>query len=133
MEQERRQTPSADRRQMPRGGRRATDQPGRHPRVIVADGYEAARRACMRYLDHFSFDVASADDGAAAMSEIRINTPAVILMDSHLSDQESRERLALESRSRGIPLIVLTDTPADVSDPRMTRLGAVAVLVKPFP
>src|SRR5262245_57583066 len=90
--QERRHTPGPDRRRFPRGGRRATDLPGRYPRVIVADSYEAARRPCIRYLDHFSFDVAPATDGQGAIDAIRTQSTAVILMDSHLKDPASRKR-----------------------------------------
>ena len=130
---ERRHTPGPDRRQFSRGGRRTTDLPGRHPRVIVADSYEAARRPCIRYLDHFNFDVAPATDGQTAIDAIGSQTTAVILMDSHLKDPSSRKRLGAESRTQGIPLILLVDTQSESREPDAAGLQAAAVLVKPFP
>src|SRR5262252_4554950 len=59
-----------DRRRVPRGGRRPYDQPGKHPPVLVADTDEAVRRAFVRYLDLFGFQVAQAariDEGLAAV------------------------------------------------------------------
>src|SRR5262245_25580041 len=131
--EERRHTLGPDRRRFSRGGRRTSDLPGRHPRVIIADSYEAARRPCIRYLDHFSFDVAPAPDGESAIEAIGTQTTAVILMDSHLKDPSSRRRLASESQTRGIPLILLVDTQSEARDPDMSDLQPAAVLVKPFP
>lgn len=101
--------------------------------MIVADSYEAARRPCIRYLDHFNFDVAPATDGQSAIDAIGSQSTAVILMDSHLKDPSSRKRLGAESRTQGIPLILLVDTQSDARDPDLSDLRAAAVLVKPFP
>ena len=132
-DQERRFTPGPDRRHASRGGRRTTDLPGRHPRIVVADSYEAAQRPCIRYLDHFNFDAAPATDAQAAIEAIRTQSPAVILMDSHLKDPPSRRRLGTESQSQGIPLILLVDSQNEARDPGMAEVRTAAVLVKPFP
>jgi DNA-binding response OmpR family regulator len=101
--------------------------------VIVADSYEAARRPCIRYLDHFSFDVAPAPDGQSAIDAIGSQTTAVILMDSHLKDPLSRRQLGAESLAQGIPMILMVDTQSEARDPEMSELEPAAVLVKPFP
>ncbi len=101
--------------------------------MIVADSYEAARRPCIRYLDHFSFDVAPATDGQGAIDAIRSQSTAVILMDSHLKDPASRKRLGAESRTLGVPLILMVDTQSEARDPDLSDLRAAAILVKPFP
>jgi DNA-binding response OmpR family regulator len=130
--EERRRQPGPDRRRVPRGGRRATDQPGRHPRVIVADSYDGARRPCIRYLDHFNFDVAAAADGKALLDQVVARSPAVILLDSQL-ERSSRGLLNETSGLEKIPVILFVGGVAEASEPDQTAVRAAASLVKPFP
>ena len=71
--------------------------------------------------------------GGTAIDAIGSQTTAVILMDSHLKDPSSRKRLGAESRTQGIPLILLVDTQSESREPEAAGLQAAAVLVKPFP
>ena len=54
----------------PRGGRRATDRPGRHPQILIADSYDGARIPFVKYLDRLGFEVLEAGDGHKAMAHI---------------------------------------------------------------
>jgi DNA-binding response OmpR family regulator len=54
-------------------------------------------------------------------------------MDSHLKDPSSRKQLGMESRTQGVPLILLVDTQSEAREPDLSDLRAAAVLVKPFP
>src|SRR6476646_919215 len=82
---QRRSPRERDRRRVARGGRRGTDQEGRHPLVLVAESYEAARQSCARYLDHFNFLVREAGDRDQALAAVA-ETPAVILIEGDLPD-----------------------------------------------
>ena len=77
---ERRQPQAVDRRRVPRGGRRTDDQPGRHPNLLVADGYLGARTPCVRYLDRFGFAVDEAGDANEALAIIDAKAPNLILL-----------------------------------------------------
>jgi len=113
-----------DRRRMPRGGRRPFDAPGRYPPVLIADSDEGARRPCVRYLDHFGFQVEEAATGAAAVSIIARSRPRVAIAEVTLPHGEGfRTRV----RDLGIPYIVTAtdDSGAVLPD-------ASAVLLKPF-
>jgi DNA-binding response OmpR family regulator len=106
--------------------------PGRHPRVIVADSYEGARRPCIRYLDHFNFDVAAAADSQALLDEVVAQSPAVILIDSQL-EKSSRGLLGETSRLEKIPVILFVGGVAEGGEPDQTAVRVAASLVKPFP
>jgi CheY-like chemotaxis protein len=122
-----------DRRRFPRGGRRASDRPGRHPTVLIADSYEAARVPYARYLHRYGFQVEEAADGERALAAINQSPPHVILVEHDLpalSAVRLRQWLAQNWRTRHIPLIVLTAN----ADPHKAALKppAAGVLVKPF-
>ena len=108
------------------------DLPGRHPRVLVADSYEGARRPCIRYLDHFNFDVAAAADSRALLEEVVAQSPAVILIDSQL-EKSSRGLLGETSQLQQIPAILFVGGVAETSEPDEAAVRVAASLVKPFP
>ena len=130
MNNEKRRLESQERRRVARGGRRGTDRPGRHPSILIADSYEAARQACARYLVHFHFNVLEAANGDEALAAITSDPPQVVLADWMLPAMPaSRLSLCLsESRhTREIPVIVLADAAGSA-----ISHAAAAVLVKPF-
>jgi len=120
-----------DRRRVARGGRRASDRPGRHPPILIADSYEGARQACARYLEQFHFDVAEAADGEQALASILESPPQVILTEWNLPSMPAGrlQQLITQRRPDGdIPVIVLaTAVEADARLPRVSGL-----LRKPF-
>lgn len=123
-----------DRRRFPRGGRRATDRPGRHPIVLVADSYAGARVPCARYLHRFGFQVEEAADGEQALALINSTPPHLIIVElglPHLSAARLTRWLAQNWRTRHIPVIVLAGDaePAAQDEPAMSAAG---MLVKPF-
>src|SRR5688572_11760959 len=68
-----------DRRRTPRGGRRATDRPGRHPQILIADSYDGARIPWVKYLDRLGFEVLEARNGHKAMAHIDAQRADVIV------------------------------------------------------
>ena len=120
-----------DRRRVPRGGRRASDRPGRHPPVLVADSYLGARQACARYLEQFHFDVSEAADGEQALERILESPPHVILTEWNLPSMPAgrlQQWITQRRPDSDVPVIVLaTAVEADASLPRVAGL-----LRKPF-
>ena len=128
---ERRQ--GSDRRRVPRGGRRSYDQPGRHPKLLIADSYDGARIPCVRYLDHFGFHVEQAVDGDQVLAALSTTKPDVILMERGLPLLSARtlgDRLEEHDDTRTIPIIVMT-SEFDVDGTHVE--AASGILVKPFP
>jgi two-component system, OmpR family, copper resistance phosphate regulon response regulator CusR len=121
-----------DRRRIPRGGRRATDQPGRHPHVLVADSYDGARIPFVKYLDRMGFGVIEAGNGQGALAHIDAQTADVIVIENGLPDAPVAWIVdRLRGASQAVPLIVMT-SDLDVVEERVAGLPLVAVLEKPF-
>lgn len=121
---DRRQAPGPDRRRFPRGGRRETDQPGRHPKIAVIDRYEGVRQPCVRYLEHFNFDVTEAAGPQAGLTLLESVRPALALMEE--GEAPDFERLRLQAGLLSIPCISMATALGDAQRP------CDGVLVKPF-
>jgi DNA-binding response OmpR family regulator len=98
--------------------------------VIVADSYEAVRRPCSRYLEHFAFDVAALAEGDEVARELDRRPPALILMGTNLSNPSTEELLDRAAKKEGIPVILFADSAEQAPPSALT--SAWAVLVKPF-
>lgn len=117
-----------DRRLVPRGGRRAEDRPGRFPRIAIIEQYEGVRRPCVRYLEHFNFDVVEAADLHKGLELIEAAPPAVVLVAA--SETPEFNRLQEAVTVLGIPLLSLASTFPEAEEPA----GPIpaGVLLKPF-
>lgn len=126
--------PRGDRRLLRRGGRRAGDLPGHGPTLVVADSHADARGVYMRYLDRFGFRVQTAGGGDDLFAVLRETLPALILMESTLTNLpwwHVGVWLRTNQETRSIPIIVLAGGSADDfgADP---VLQPAAILQKPF-
>jgi CheY-like chemotaxis protein len=118
---------SVDRRMMPRGGRRPHDVPGRYPPILLADGYEAARNACVGYLNLFGFEVAEVALPAEALALVDSGwAPQVILADAENAARLSRRFASLPPETVTPPIIVMAGDLRNLPRP----IGGI--LVKPF-
>jgi len=107
---------------MPRGGRRPYDEPGKHPPVLVAERDDAVRRAFVRYLDMYGFQVTQ----VARIEDVPDENAGSPRPDVIVTELTSAAAARLAS-SPGVPTIVtVTD------DLRKAPLHAAAMLVKPF-
>lgn len=120
-----------DRRQAPRGGRRATDRPGRHPRILIADSYDGARIPCVKYLNRLGFGILEAGDGYEAMAHIAARVADVIVIEHGLPNAPVAQVASGLRGSQGVPIIVTT-SQLDIVEDTVTGLPHVAVLEKPF-
>lgn len=131
---ERRREQAPERRRVPRGGRRDGDQPGRFPRLLVADSYEGARIPCVRYLHRLGFLVDEASDGDEALAKIEAAPPRVILVESGLPNAPVSQlvrHLRARPETRSVPVIVMM---SDLESAAGGVAGTphVSVLAKPF-
>jgi DNA-binding response OmpR family regulator len=122
----------SDRRRIPRGGRRATDQPGRHPHVLIADSYDGARIPCAKYLNHLGFGVLEAGNGQRALAHIDAGAAHIIVIENGLADAPVAEIAdRLRGAAHAVPLIVMTNDLGVLED-TFAGLPLVGVLEKPF-
>lgn len=117
-----------DRRRQPRGGRRAGDMPGRAPSVVIVERYEAARRPCVRYLDHFNFDTHEASNPEDAVALLNDFRPAVLLVEERSTP--AMQALRVAARAQAVPVIALTIPFAD--NGQEESADAEGTLTKPF-
>lgn len=124
----------ADRRRAARGGRRAGDRSGRHPTIVIADAYDAARSACVRYLSNFAFRVEEARSGPEALAAIHAFAPEVVIADEDLPDLsiEALARPLADGATRAIPLIMVSAAFAQVAKPAPDAFRPAGHLRKPF-
>jgi DNA-binding response OmpR family regulator len=122
-------TRGPDRRSVSRGGRRVEDQPGRYPRIAIVEPYDGVRRPCVRYLEHFNFDVAEASTLDKGIELLATLPPAVVLVEA--SDSAAFHRLQEKANVLAIPLLSLTTAFPDVEMREAVRTPA-GVLLKPF-
>src|SRR5213594_3549227 len=79
--------------------------------VLVADDYADTRELFTRFLQFAGYDVATAEDGQAAINRAVLLSPAVILLDlamPTMSGFETAEHLKADQRTRTIPIIAVT-------------------------
>ena len=122
---------STDRRRAPRGGRRATDLPGRHPQILIADSYDGARIPCVKYLNRLGFGILEAGDGHKAMAHIATRRAAVIVIEHGLPNAPVAQVAGELHGSQAVPIIVTTSHLGSVEE-TVTGLPHVVVLQKPF-
>jgi DNA-binding response OmpR family regulator len=117
---------------MPRGGRRPEDRPGRHPRLVIAESYDAVRRPFVRYFEFRNFGVSEAADGDELRRVVTSARPHLIVAElalPRLTASRLAQWLTESTHTRHIPLIVTVDHFGDAGG----QIGrAQGVLRKPF-
>jgi len=105
----------------------------RPQRVLLVDDDEDSRELCAEYLGAAGFEVLQAADGAAAVETAIRRKPDLVVMDLAMpimGGLEAVERLKHDTRTRAIPVIVLSST-GDVDHAKAERAGCALCLVKP--
>jgi CheY-like chemotaxis protein len=108
---------------------------GMRPLVMVVDDDEFTRDLVMRALDAEAYDVILAEDGIAALHQLRRVQPDVILMDFRLPGLDGVavvQRLKAAPHLAEIPVIMLTGDARRETLIRSVKVGAEEFVVKPF-
>lgn len=128
----------------PLGVRREPDEPRQDPparrslagiRILIVEDHAHTRSAVAELLLAEGALVTQAADGKGALEALRQSRPQVLLLDLMLPDLDGRQ--VLESLVSVRPeslraVIVLTGDSADRSADELRRLGADAIMAKPF-
>lgn len=104
-------------------------------RILTVDD-SASMRALLRHaLGAQGFDVAQAEDGAAALDWLAANEADLVITDINMPRLDGFgliERLRNGSRHRDRPILVLTTESSDEKKARARAAGATGWIVKPF-
>ncbi len=105
------------------------------PRILVVED-EIAIQELLRYtLEQSSFEVVVADNAELALTEIREQLPAMVLLDLMLPGMSGitlARRLRGESRTRELPIIMVTARADEADRVLGLDLGADDYVSKPF-
>ncbi len=105
------------------------------PRILVVDDSLTVRRASQRLLERHGYVVALARDGLDALEQLRLNTPAAVLLDIEMPRMDGFELLAAlrdDARWHALPVAMITSRTAERHREHAMKLGATAYLGKPF-
>lgn len=105
------------------------------PRILVVDDSLTVRRASQRLLERHGYAVALARDGLDALEQLRLKTPAAVLLDIEMPRMDGFELLTAlrdDARWRSLPVAMITSRTAERHREHAIKLGATAYLGKPF-
>jgi CheY-like chemotaxis protein len=102
-------------------------------RILLIEDDKFLRRACEVSLKKRGFNVLTAADGEEGLQQARAGSPDIILMDilmPKMSGIETLEELKKDEKTRGIPVVILSNSSIETAVQKARALGAVGYLVK---
>ena len=104
------------------------------PLILIVDDNADAREMYGLYLEHEGFRWAEAVNGQDALTQTKLEKPALILMDAtmpRMDGWEAARLLKQDAATSHIPLIMLTAHAFDEDRERAKKVGADGFLAKP--
>ncbi len=105
------------------------------PLVMVVDDSLTVRKITTRLLTRAGYQVETAKDGVDALEQLSEISPAVMLLDVEMPRMDGFEltkRLRQDSKTKHIPIIMITSRTADKHRDYALQLGVNVYLGKPF-
>jgi DNA-binding response OmpR family regulator len=102
-------------------------------RVILAEDDRVMRQACALTLRRRGVEVVTAVDGEQALAAARSRAPDLLLLDMlmpKLSGLEVLQALRGEDATRGIPVLIMSNSSREQDMEEARRLGIIGYLVK---
>ena len=100
--------------------------------VLVVDDEERLRSLLKAYLIQEGFRVVTANDGRAALFQVRQEEPDLIILDIMMPEMDGYEFMRLNSKERDTPVILLTARMEESDKVLGLELGADDYVTKPF-
>ena len=104
-------------------------------RILIAEDEPDVMNLVAMNLKHAGFNVLKAEDGAAALQQVRETQPALVILDLMLPEMSGLEVckvLKKEAATSAIPIIMLTAKAEEVDRIVGLELGADDYITKPF-
>jgi chemosensory pili system protein ChpA (sensor histidine kinase/response regulator) len=105
------------------------------PLVMVVDDSLTVRKITTRLLTRFGYQVVTAKDGVDAMEQLVDLSPAVMLLDVEMPRMDGFEltkRLRQDSKTKDLPIIMITSRTADKHRNYAIEIGVNEYLGKPY-
>jgi two-component system, OmpR family, alkaline phosphatase synthesis response regulator PhoP len=105
----------------------------KNARILLIEDDKFLRKACEISLKKRGFTVTTAIDGEEGLRQARASAPDLILLDMlmpKLNGLETLEALKKDEQTRGIPVVILSNSSVDSRIQQATALGAAGYLVK---
>jgi chemosensory pili system protein ChpA (sensor histidine kinase/response regulator) len=105
------------------------------PMVMVVDDSLTVRKITSRLLTRLGYQVVTAKDGVDAMEQLVDLSPAVMLLDVEMPRMDGFEltkRLRQDSKTKELPIIMITSRTADKHHNYALEIGVNEYLGKPF-
>ncbi len=109
--------------------------PRRLPLVMVVDDSLTVRKITTRMLTRAGYEVVTAKDGVDALEQLNDVSPTVMLLDVEMPRMDGFEltkRLRQDSKTKQLPIIMITSRTADKHRDHAMQLGVNAYLGKPY-
>jgi chemosensory pili system protein ChpA (sensor histidine kinase/response regulator) len=105
------------------------------PLVMVVDDSLTVRKITTRLLERAGYQVVTAKDGIDALEQLAEITPSVMLLDIEMPRMDGFElvkRMRQESRTKYLPIIMITSRTAEKHHDFALELGVNEYLGKPY-
>jgi len=102
-------------------------------KVVLAEDDRFLRRACETALRRRGMMVIAAEDGEQALALIRSEHPDLILLDllmPKMTGIEVLRALKADEQTRGIPVLILSNSSRDLEMRSAEEMGVVGYLIK---
>ena len=104
-------------------------------RILIVDDEEMIRELAKDYLQSKGYEVLIAEDGKKGLQEAQANKPDLIILDVNMPKMNGfqvLEKLKQDSETRGIPVLMLTDSQSGEDKRQGMECRADKYLPKPF-
>jgi DNA-binding response OmpR family regulator len=106
--------------------------PGEKQRILLVDDEQAIVEPLRYHLEREGYRVIVAHDGEAALSQARVESPDLIVLDLMLPKLDGWEVCRILRRESTTPIIMLTARDEETSKVLGLNLGADDYITKPF-
>ena len=100
--------------------------------ILIADDEASIRDLARLYLEKEGFRVRTAEDGAAALEEVRREPPALLILDLMMPRMDGWEVCRRVRAESNLPILMLTARDQDIDKIVGLEMGADDYLTKPF-
>ena len=100
--------------------------------ILIADDEASIRDLARLYLEKEGFRVRTAEDGAAALDEVRRDPPALLILDLMMPRMDGWEVCRRVRAESNLPILMLTARDQDIDKIVGLEMGADDYLTKPF-
>ncbi len=109
--------------------------PEKKPKILIVDDNPTNVELLMAQLKSYPYELASANDGEAALKKVESDPPDLVLLDlmmPKVSGYEVCQKLKTDKKTQFIPIIVITALKELEDKIRAIEMGADDFLMKPF-